>query len=312
MQTILGSGGVIGRHVSLELYRMGIPVRQVSRNPVKVNENDELMSASLLDVEQTERAVAGCEVAYLTIGLKYDLKVWREQWPVVMKNVIRACRKHGVKLVFFDNVYAYGQCTQPMTENSAIHPASGKGEVRAEILNMLLSEMSTGKNKALIARSADFYGPDTPLSFLQMMVFDNLHQGKRPQWMLTGDKLHSFTYTPDAGRATALLGNTEDAYGQTWHLPTDPDTLNGNQFLDLASEKFGSKLQPQILPAWLLRVIGWMIPAVGENREMLYQMKYDYVFDSTKFFQRFPDFNYHCYKDGIDAIVDWYRLNRSI
>jgi nucleoside-diphosphate-sugar epimerase len=307
MQTILGSGGVIGRHVSLELHRMGISVRQVSRNPLKVNENDELMTASLLDPEQTERAVAGSEVAYLTVGLKYDVNVWREQWPVVMKNVIQACRKHRVKLVFFDNVYAYGHCEQPMTENTTIRPTSGKGEVRAEVLNMLLSEMSTGKIQALIARSADFYGPDTPLSFFQMMVFDNLHKGKSPQWMLTVDKLHSFTYTPDAGRATALLGNTEDAYGQTWHLPTDPETLNGKQFLELASKKFGRTIQPQILPAWLLRVIGWMVPAVGENREMLYQMKYDYVFDSTKFFQRFPEFDYHRYEEGIEEIVRWYR-----
>ncbi len=307
MQVILGAGGVIAKHISIELNRMGIAVRQVSRNPKKVNNNDELFTASLLDADQVKKSVMGCDVAYLTVGLKYDLNVWRVQWPVVMRNVISACKTHNVKLVFFDNVYSYGQCDGKMTEKTNINPSSNKGEVRAEVLNMLLSEMSTGKIKALIARSADFYGPDTSQSFLQMMVFDNLAKGKSPQWMITGEKLHSFTYTPDAGRATALLGNTEDAFGQSWHLPTDPGTMTGKQFLELATKKFGKNVKPQVLSGWLLRVIGWMIPAVRENHEMLYQVKHDYVFDSSKFFQRFPEYRYKTYNEGLDEIVQWYK-----
>jgi len=34
------------------------------------------------------------------------------------------------------------------------------------------------------------------------------------------NKKQSFTYTPDAGKGTAILGNTESAYDQIWHLPT--------------------------------------------------------------------------------------------
>jgi nucleoside-diphosphate-sugar epimerase len=312
MQTILGSGGVIGNHIARELHRMGIAVRLVSRNPEKVNEDDELFRASLLEAEDVEKAVKGSDVAFLTIGLKYDAGVWREQWPVVMKNVINACQKNNVRLVFFDNVYAYGLSEQPMTENTPFRPSSDKGEVRAEVANMLLSEMSTGKIEALIARSADFYGPDTAQSFLQMMVFDKVSKGKPPQWMITGEKLHSFTYTPDAGRASALLGNTEDAYGQTWHLPTDNATLTGNEFLALTMKKFGKDYKPQILPAWMLRIIGWMIPAVGENQEMLYQMKHDYVLNSSKFFQRFPDFKYKRYHEGLDEIVEWYKSKSAL
>jgi hypothetical protein len=32
--------------------------------------------------------------------------------------------------------------------------------------------------------------------------------------------IHTFPYTPDAGRTVALLGNTVAAYGQVWHALT--------------------------------------------------------------------------------------------
>jgi hypothetical protein len=42
-----------------------------------------------------------------------------------------------------------------------------------------------------------------------------------PTGLLMANKKHSFIYTPDAAKATAILGNTPDAYNQVWHLPTD-------------------------------------------------------------------------------------------
>jgi len=50
-------------------------------------------------------AVAGSDVVYLLVGLPYKAKVWEALWPVVMQNTIEACRLHGSKLVFFDNIY---------------------------------------------------------------------------------------------------------------------------------------------------------------------------------------------------------------
>jgi nucleoside-diphosphate-sugar epimerase len=57
------------------------------------------------------------------------------------------------------------------------------------------------------------------------MVYKNLQKGKKAMWLADASKIHSFTYTPDAARATALLGNTPDAYNQVWHLPTSAEKL---------------------------------------------------------------------------------------
>ncbi len=107
MQTILGTGGAIGTALAKELSQYDSVIRLVSRHPKKVNETDEIMPGNLMDKQLTERAIKGSSIAYLTVGLDYKYKVWKEQWPIIMQNVIDACKKYNVKLVFFDNAYMY-------------------------------------------------------------------------------------------------------------------------------------------------------------------------------------------------------------
>src|SRR5690348_14135112 len=145
MQTILGANGVTAQELSKHLPAYTKRIRQVSRHPRKVNAGDETFEADLLSREQTDKAVAGSEIVYLLAGLKYDIKVWREQWPKLMRNVIDACKKHNSKLVFFDNVYSYGYVKGVMTEETPFNPTSKKGEVRAKVATMLLDEMKIGR-----------------------------------------------------------------------------------------------------------------------------------------------------------------------
>lgn len=298
MQTILGAGGVIARELAKNLPKWTDRIRLVSRDPSKVNPDDEIMAADFLDKDQTERAVAGSDVVYLAVGLRYNVRVWRRDWPVLMRNVIEACVRHGARLVFFDNVYAYGQVNGWMTETTPIHPSSRKGEVRARLHTMIMDEVRQGRLRALIARAADFYGPQTPLSFVNFLVFENLRRGRRPMWMANDRVRHSFTYTPDAGLATAMLGNTESAFGQVWHLPTDGNALTGREFIQSAATEFGAASRYRVLSKGMLRLIGLFNGNVRENVEMLYQNSAPYLFDSRKFEAAF-DFKPTPYQVGI-------------
>ena len=56
MQTILGANGVIGQELSKHLPQYTTQIRQVSRNPKKVNASDETVHADLLNYQQTEKA----------------------------------------------------------------------------------------------------------------------------------------------------------------------------------------------------------------------------------------------------------------
>ncbi|HEX9253432.1 MAG TPA: NAD-dependent epimerase/dehydratase family protein [Ignavibacteriaceae bacterium] len=302
MQTILGSTGVIGTELAKSLLQYTYKIRLVSRNPKKVNPTDELFSADLLNADQVLKAVEGSDVVYLTAGLQYKISVWQTQWPIIMKNVINACKTYKTKLVFFDNVYAYGLVKGWMKEDTLVNPSSKKGEVRAQIAQMIMSKVEKGQLDAIIARAADFYGPHTPLSFATVTVFENLKKGKKAQWFLDASKKHSMTYTPDAGKATAILGNTNSAYNQIWHLPTDKNVLTGKEFIELAAQAFGVEPKYTVLKKWMIQMVGIFVPVVEESIEMLYQNEYDYLFDSTKFEQAF-NFTPTSYKDGIAETV---------
>jgi nucleoside-diphosphate-sugar epimerase len=143
MQTILGSGGAIANHLAKELKNYSGAIRLASRHPKKINDTDEIFVADLLNKELVNQAVAGSEVVYLTAGLKYDIKIWRRDWPVIMQNVTDACVQHNARLVFFDNIYAYSPDEIPnMTESSVKEPQTKKGKVRLNLLNMIFHQKS--------------------------------------------------------------------------------------------------------------------------------------------------------------------------
>jgi len=100
IHTILGSGGGIGTPLARELKKYTNQIRLVSRNPGKVNTSDELLPADLSDFKQVDKAIAGSEVVYVTIGFDYNLKVWQKTWPPFMQEVINSCKRHNARLVF--------------------------------------------------------------------------------------------------------------------------------------------------------------------------------------------------------------------
>jgi nucleoside-diphosphate-sugar epimerase len=302
MQTILGANGVIATELSKHLPSYKTTIRQVSRHPKKVNESDELVTADLLNYEQTEKAVAGSEVVYLLAGLRYDTDVWREEWPKVMRNVIDACKKHGSKLVFFDNVYSYGLVKGPMTEETPFNPVSKKGEVRAKIATMLLDEVKSGNLQAMIIRGADFYGPGAKLTLTYATVTERLKAKKGPQWIGNPKAIHTFTYTPDAGKSVAMLGNTASAYNQTWHSPTSKDKMTGEEYVRIACRLMDAKYSLMSMPKFGVRLVGLFMPVMREFVEMMYQFENEYIFDSTKFEKAF-NMKTTSYEEGIAATL---------
>ena len=288
MQTILGSGGAIGIPLAKELKKYTNKIRLVSRNPKKVNETDELYPTDLNDQSQIEKALSGSEVVYVVVGFEYKLSVWQKTWPSFMESVINACKLHHVKLVFFDNVYMYDKPAIPfMTETSPIHAPSKKGAVRQQLHDMIMNEVENNNLTALIARSADFYGPENKNSALNMMVIDNFMKGKKAQAFGNINKIHTYTFTPDAAKATALLGNTNDAFNQVWHVPTTKEKLTNLQWIQLIANELKVEAKIQTVPIWLIKILGMFIPIMREFPEMIYQYEQDYIFDSTKFEKRF-------------------------
>ncbi len=281
MHTILGINGTTGLGLAAALKRQNIPVRGVSRRPFKGDW--EHLSADITNLADVMRVVDGSEVVYLLVGLEYDLTVWRRDWPVIMQNVIEACLMHKAKLVFLDNVYAYGLVKGPMTEETPMRPNSEKGKVRKQIAEMLIDAFRNRGLTGCIARSADFYGPNCANSALNSTVFERLAAGKSAYVMGRADKIHTYTYTEDIGPALAVLGADPRADGKIWHLPTSAERWTGKDWVDKAAEGFGVKPKFQTTPTYMLRLIGLFNKLFRELVEMNYQFTHDYDFSSAKF-----------------------------
>lgn len=287
MHTILGAGGVIGRELLRELAIRGERVRLVSRSPELIAGAMEVISADISNLDQMLQAVSGSRIVYLLVGLKYDLKIWQKLWPAIMQNTIEACKRAKAKLIFFDNVYMYGKVKGPMTEETPYRPVSKKGEVRAQIATMLLDEIHSGNLTALIARCADFYGPEATNSVANVLIFDKFAKGDKALWLVNDSVRHSFTFTPDAGKSLALLAFNDKAWNQTWHVPTAPDPPIMKEFIHMVAHEFGVPPKYRILKRPMIKLAGVFDKTIREIYEMLYQYDSDYIFDSTKFARAF-------------------------
>jgi nucleoside-diphosphate-sugar epimerase len=302
---ILGAGGAIGDDLAKILLAKHAAVRLVARKP-KAIDGTQSLAADLSDAAQARTAVEGAETVCLLVGLPYDLAIWRELWPRIMRNVIEACKHSRTKLLFFDNVYMYGRVEGPMTEATPYHPSSKKGAIRAAIATMLMDEVHAGNLQATIARAADFYGPHTKNGVPNVLVLEPYASGGTASWLVNARVPHSLTFTPDAARGVAMLIERDSAWNQVWHLPTTPDPPTGQAFIEMAAAAFGVPPKYRVLGKPILRLVGLFNPAVRESLEMLYQSERPYIFDSSKFAAEFG-FSGTPYADGIRIAAQSYQ-----
>lgn len=279
---ILGGNGPVGRETALALLRRGIAPTVVARRPSAL-QGTTSVTGDLLSRDDTVRATADAEVAYLTIGLPYSSRVWAEQWPIVMDNAIQGCLASGARLIFLDNVYLYGPVDGPMTEATPVNPTTRKGRTRALLVGRLEEAARDRGLVYSIARSADFYGPGASTSVFNTFALDRISAGKKATWLFNADLPHSMTYTPDIGEAMAILGTTQSPAGGVWHVPTAPP-LTGREYVRVAA---GADAETNVMGMSTMRIGALFNSAAREVLELSYQNTQPYVFDSHAFEEKF-------------------------
>ncbi|WP_310555959.1 NAD-dependent epimerase/dehydratase family protein [Flavobacterium sp.] len=282
-QIILGAGGSVGNALAKELKSYTENITLFSRNPKKVNTDDNLISGDLLDAIQTENALKNMDIAYLVVGLPYNTKIWERDFLKIVENVIKGCKIHKVPLVFLDNVYMYDpEDFEDLNEDAPLKIASKKGLVRTEIAILINNEIKKNEINIIVARSADFYGKDVKNSMFNEQVIKRIQEGKKANWFLDANKKHSLTLVSDAAKAIALLGNRNSAYNQVWHLPTDK-AYTANELVQKIADITGKSAKIQVVSRFMITILSWFIPPIKESKELLYQYENDYDFKSTKF-----------------------------
>ena len=234
---VLGAAGGTGSAVVRELAARGLRVRAVTRGgTTDTPEGVEQVAADVGTAEGARRACEGAAVVYHCAQPGYTK--WPELFPPMTRAVIDGAAAAGAKLVFADNLYAYGPPDGPMTEETPQRARGKKGRTRIEMADAVLGAHADGRLRCTIGRSSDYYGPRGTTSTVGDNIMKPVVRGKRARWLGSLDQPHTLNYTEDMARALVTLGERDEADGQVWHLPA-AEPLTGRQFLALAFEAAG-------------------------------------------------------------------------
>ena len=269
--------GAVGRAVTNDLVGRGLAVRAIARHAVAgLPREVDLVQADITDPDAARRAVAGAAVVYHAASAPYHR--WPDLLPPLMRGVLEGAASTGARVVYADNLYAYGPVGEPLTEDLPARAAGPNGRVRANLADQLMSAHAAGTVHAAIGRASDFYGPWGRQSMAGERLFDPALVGKTTRVLGDPDLPHTFTYLGDFARGLVTLGTNHPAFG--------------------------------LMPSALLTVLAMVNPTLRAVREQQYQREAPWVVDHSKFVRAFGlDVTPH--RDAIEVTLEWYRSDRS-
>jgi nucleoside-diphosphate-sugar epimerase len=307
LQVIFGAGPV-GLALAQELVKRGRSVRLVTRSGRGQSlVGVERVAVDASNKEQAAIAAQGAQAIYHGVGADYGH--WAELLPPIMAGLIHAASVTGARLVYADNLYAYGPHDGPLTEDLPAAAKGPNGRLRAELTNSLLAAHRSGTLQATVGRSSDFYGPGVRLSTVGERVFGAVVQRTAAQVLGDPDQPHTYTFIGDFARALAVLGEQDEALGEVWHVPSAP-TVTTRQFVQLISDQAGYPVRVQVTPSWIIRALGLVNPTIRAVGEQLYQSERAFVVDHGKFARAFgAEPTPHA--EAIQRTLDWYRSDSA-
>ncbi|MGH8768430.1 MAG: NAD-dependent epimerase/dehydratase family protein [Burkholderiales bacterium] len=309
LHVVFGTGP-LGLAVMRDLRRRGRSVRMINRSSrVKFAKDPqtEVGGANAVDPAQAREVCEGAAVVYHCVGLPYSR--WTE-FPAIAAGIVEGAVAAGAKLVYGDNLYMYGAVDGAMTEERRYAATTKKGRIRAAIARSLLDAHQAGRVKVAIGRGSDFFGPfATDAAMMGSRVFGRALAGKSAQVVGDPDRLHSFTFIDDFGKALVTLGEREEALGRAWHVPSPP-AMTTRQFVEAIYRTLGKPVKMSRAPRLAVALAGLFDANARELKEMLYQFERDFVMDSSRFEKTFgmaPTPQH----EAIRQTLEWYRARKQ-
>jgi len=304
LHVIFGTGPV-GRAIADELDTQGKTIRMINRSGRKdIADPIEVVSGDAMNHDFTRQAAEGASHIYFALNPPYHL--WAEEFPAMQESVLQSAIANNAKLIAMENLYMYGDTQgKPMTEDTPFNAHTRKGKVRAQMHQRLMQAHNAGEVQVVTGRASDFFGPHVKESAMGERVFGYAVEGKTPQILGDPNARHDQTYMKDIGTALVLLAQTDDTYGQAWHIP-NPRTVSQREFIDIIGKTLGQDLKVSVPPKVILRLMGLFVKPVAEVIEMHYEFEHDFIVDTSKFEAKFGDIATPL-EDAIRTTVDWYR-----
>ena len=214
----------------------------------------------------------------------------------------------GAKLVFGDNLYAYGPVDGPLTEDLTYRASGPHGRTRARIADDLMIAHQQRRVRATIGRGSDFFGPHAHQSTVGDQVFARAGGQARPG---VGRPRHpAYGHLHRGLRASVVtLGDREKALGEMWHVP-NAEAVTTRRFVEMVFASIGPAPRLRTAPGWGLALAGLFNPTIRAVREQLYQSERPWVVDSGRFERTFG-WTATPLSESIDATTAWFRERSS-
>ena len=302
---VFGASGSIGTLLlqALRKEHPGWTVVGVSRS---ADRGDGWIQGDIFSAASVKECAKDCQILFSCIGFEqYERKYWAEHWPLVVDNLLSALEDGDRKLVFCDNLYAYGNPKVPIT-TATPKIASGlhsKPAVRALLHEKFQSHPAW--NRIAILGASDFFGPGLDQkSFLGDTVTGKIVVGSTPLVVGRKDCIHDFGYAPDVARAMVVASTQPEAYGKFWIVPHSVHGSTMQQIVEEIAELHGSTKKPNctVLGPWMLTLLSPFVGFLGEIKEMLHIWTQDYQVQDSDFFgmQATPR------REALQALVQYY------
>jgi nucleoside-diphosphate-sugar epimerase len=302
---VVVGAGPLGRAVAAELVRLGNPVRLVSRGGSAHVEGATSVAADVLnDAGYAE----GAAVVYQCAQPPYHR--WLREFPALQRAILDAVVTEGSSIVIADNLYAYGAPRgRTIEDSSPTSPATRKGILRKHMAEEALAAHRDGRVRVALARPSNYFGPGyDPFG---RTVFERALRGTSIQLLGRVDVEHSFSYVPDAGRAMAVLGTSDQSWGRSWITPVQRPVTQ-REFAAAVWRESGHSGDPKLSvfgkPGMAL--LGVVVPTFRELVEMAYEFDERFVVDATEFEKAFG-VTATPFEEAIAATTAWYRARRG-
>lgn len=302
---VLGASGGMGYALVQELTSRGIPVRAFARSQDKLQQwlgtmkDVEICPGDALREDELIKACKNVDVIFHAVNIPYP--EWSKGHPAIMEHVLKAAEGNGAKVVFVDNIYAYGRSPgRKVTEDTAKNPHTKKGKIRLQ-LNKMLTEAHQRGVPTLICHFPDFYGPNAE-NTLMHFTLQGMLSGRNAQYVGRMDLKREFIYTPDGAKAAVELSLRDSAYGGHWNIPAC-DVISGHEIVKIARRATGySKVET--VGKGMITFLGLFHKGMREMVEMMYLDEEPVVLSGEKYEREIGPLPRTLYEEGIERTIE--------
>jgi nucleoside-diphosphate-sugar epimerase len=302
LRVVLGGSGGVGRAVVTRLAEQGRQVRAVNRSGQidDLPEGVEVMAADALNRDDVVTACAGAAVVYHCVHPKKDYS----QFGPMTENIVAGAEAANGKLVMAASVYPNGKVDRPMTEDMPYKPEAPSGEYHAQAADVVMQAHGDGRIQATIGRASNYFGPHAcrmwPGIDFKVAIADEKMQiiGKK-------EPLHTYTYVYDFADGLITLGESDEALGEIWHIPS-AQTVTTQEFIDMVYAETGTVENVQVGPKPILTMMSWFNPQMKPALEVYYQFDRPFIIDHSKYENAFGAIT-TSHKEAIAQTVSWAR-----